>query len=105
MNPVYFTVMFLSIKLDLDIHLPYHIYLFTQCYIVSLVMLLDSKHVSFALYCRQLASARPGFPLFEIYFTIRDGEYKQQVLDCDILQNSLLCIIHLSMLFNLLVHV
>lgn len=34
----------------------------------------------FLYICRQLANARSGFPLFEIYITMGDdGEYKQQV--------------------------
>lgn len=38
------------------------------------------KYVAKSYSSRQLTSARPGFPLFEVYFTLKDGEYKQQAV-------------------------
>ncbi|ONK56418.1 uncharacterized protein A4U43_C10F8410 [Asparagus officinalis] len=38
------------------------------------------KYVAKSYSSRQLISAGQGFPLFEIYFTIKDGEYKKQAV-------------------------
>lgn len=38
------------------------------------------KYVAKSYSSRQLTSAKPGFPLFEIYFSVKDGEYKQQAV-------------------------
>lgn len=38
------------------------------------------KFVARSYSSRQLSSARPGIPLFEIYFNLRNGEYKQQAV-------------------------
>ncbi|XP_010943896.1 protein EXECUTER 1, chloroplastic isoform X2 [Elaeis guineensis] len=38
------------------------------------------RYVARSYSSRQLATARPGFPLFEIFFTVINGEYKQQAV-------------------------
>ncbi|KAJ0970106.1 hypothetical protein J5N97_022983 [Dioscorea zingiberensis] len=38
------------------------------------------RYVARSYSSRQLATARPGYPLFEIFFTVIGGEYKQQAV-------------------------